>query len=263
MEQGKSFESVARSFYGCDGGNLQSKIWFCGLEWGGDLQWPEGQEGKALITQGEDYGYQNESLHWVDYCDNVSWSEGFGDGLANGVNQKICWFLNYYLGLDRTDSYQYVPFVQQHEICFNTENGLGFKMNLFPLNAQKHDHQWDQYRAQYTGCMDRASYESWCIQHRGEFFRSLVAEHNPEVIIATGKTHAHKFMHFFGVPFESMTEVAGQEITIAYCKLPYSDTYLVISPFFGGASGINSFTKMQELAKLVHQIRGTESFDWS
>ncbi|MGX2950448.1 hypothetical protein ACWIUA_06015 [Ursidibacter sp. B-7004-1] len=29
------FKNSALSFAGCDGGNLNSDVWFCGLEWGG------------------------------------------------------------------------------------------------------------------------------------------------------------------------------------------------------------------------------------
>ncbi|TYA50756.1 hypothetical protein FXB78_07520 [Aggregatibacter actinomycetemcomitans] len=30
------FKDTALSFAGCDGGNLKSDVWFCGLEWGGE-----------------------------------------------------------------------------------------------------------------------------------------------------------------------------------------------------------------------------------
>lgn len=262
MSKGKFFKELALSFYGCDGGNLQSKIWFCGLEWGGDLVWEENTDSEKIVTIDEDYGYLDDQYREVDYCNNVSWSHGFGGGLANGFNQKICWFLNYYLGLDPTDSYQYDDFVREHKICFNEPDGIGFKMNLFPLNSPGHNHDWDENRARFSGFFARRAYEEWCEVHRGEFFQRLVRENGPEVIIATGKTSWSKFVRFFGAEAIPLQEASLNEVTISYCKLPYSDTYLIITPFFGGPSGINSFKKMQDLATLVHQVRGTEVIDW-
>ncbi len=35
MTVSKNFSEAAQSLYGCDGGNLNSSVWICGLEWGG------------------------------------------------------------------------------------------------------------------------------------------------------------------------------------------------------------------------------------
>lgn len=34
----ENFNEMALSHYGCDGGNLSSPIWACGLEWGGGYE---------------------------------------------------------------------------------------------------------------------------------------------------------------------------------------------------------------------------------
>lgn len=263
MSKGKEFEELALSFYGCDGGNLRSKIWFCGLEWGGDLRWAEGKTGEKLETVEEDSGYGDQERRLRDFSQNISWEEGFIDAVTTGVNQKICWFINYYLGLDRSDSYQYADFVVENKICFNEPDGIGFKMNLFPLNSRKHDGSWDEKRAQYTGLATRWEYEAWCLKNRGAYFQKLIKEGAPEVIIGLGKSHMWKFFQFFGCN-ESAVKEANliNSVTIFYCTIPETETMLVISPFFGGPYGINSFKKMQNLTTLVHQVRGTESIDW-
>ncbi len=263
MAVGKSFESLALSFYGCDGGNLRSKIWFCGLEWGDDLNWKEGKEGQELVTIMKDSGYGDSEENLRDFSQNISWKYGFIDAVTTGVNQKICWFINYYFGIDMSDSYQYDDFVVENKICFNDPDGIGFKMNLFPLNSPEHDHDWDENRARFSGFFARKAYEEWCEVHRGAFFQKLVRENNPEVIIATGKTSLLKFVRFFGAEAIPLQEASLNEITISYCKLPYCDTLLIITPFFGGPSGINSFKKMKDLAMLVHQVAGTPVIDWS
>lgn len=71
-----------------------------------------------------------------------------------------------------------------------------------------------------------------------------------------------KFFQFFGCNESAVKEANLNSVTIFYCTIPETETMLVISPFFGGPYGINSFKKMQNLTTLVHQVRGTESIDW-
>lgn len=258
----KAFEELALSFYGCDGGNLKSPVWFCGLEWGGELHWDNDVNINTLATErGYQTPFDQEAIE-SDYMTNVSWSDGFEGAVTNGVNQKICWFLNYYLAIDPTDSYDYAQFVIDHKICHKGDDGLGFKMNLFPMNAPNHDYSWDVKRAQFTGFESRSAYEEWCLKHRGEYFRVLLKKYQPEIIIVLGKTHVHKFIQFFGCEDAENFELDKNGVSISYRKIPNTDTYLIISPFFGGASGINSFNKMKDLTNLVHEIKGTQPYDW-
>ncbi len=87
-------------------------------------------------------GYRDREEKERDFLTNVSWADGFYGAVVAGYNQKICWFLNYFLDLDPTDSYQYEPFVEEHKIYYNDSEGLGFKMNLFPLNFPSHNRDW-------------------------------------------------------------------------------------------------------------------------
>lgn len=251
---GKNFEEIALSFYGCDGGNLDSDIWFCGLEWGGDPDFIDVDGTVLLESVYSDSGYLNKAVTAQNYTGNVSWSNGFEDAVTTGFNQKICWFINYYLNLDPTDSYQYAQFVIDEEICCNTPNGKGFKMNLFPINAPRHDYKWDLVRQQFTNFSTRLEYENWCIEHRGAFFIELVRTHKPKFILGLGKTHIDKFIRFFHCSASDIQEKSWGNVTIHYCKIPQMDTYLIISAFFGGASGINSFQKMKDLALLVQRV---------
>lgn len=251
------FQELALSFYGSDGGNLDSEIWFCGLEWGGSLAFNADTEEEMIAPTAEEGGYLVTTPKINDYRKNISWSLGFEGAVTNGVNQKICWFLNYYYNLEPTDHYSYEQFVSAHEICFNLPTGKGFKMNLFPLKATSHNREWCEKRSRLTGFNNRASYEVWCMIHRGAYYQALLKLHNPKVILGFGKTHAGKYYRFWGVELvDKSTQTLG-DITIEYCQIPGTDTYLMITPFFGGVYGINTGEKMQDLTELVHRILKT------
>lgn len=251
------FRQLALSFYGSDGGNLDSEIWFCGLEWGGSLDWKSDTTEKVIDPIGEESGYLVTSSTKHDYRQNISWSHGFSDAVKNGVNQKICWFLNYYYNLEPVDTYRYDQFVVAHEICFNRPKGKGFKMNLFPLNAVSHDVDWCDDCTQFTGFNNRSSYEIWCMIHHGIYYQTLLKRHQPKIVLCLGKSHAAKYYRFWDAELVDKTERNLGDVTIEFCQIPETESYLIVVPFFGGTYGINSGEKMRDLVELVHNILGT------
>lgn len=251
------FRELALSFYGSDGGNLDSEIWFCGLEWGGHLVWKSDTDEAMIDPTAEEPGYLVTTSVRRDYQENISWSHGFSGAVANGVNQKVCWFLNYYHNLEPSDNYRYDEFVLDHEICFNQPTGKGFKMNLFPLNSATHDDAWCENLTDFTGFNNRLSYKVWCMIYRGAFYQKLLKQHKPKVVLGFGKSQAAQYYRFWGAELADKFERTLGEVTVEYCKIPETESYLIISPFFGGVYGINSVSKMLDLCELVHDILGT------
>lgn len=243
----KNFKKIAKSFYGCDGGNLASDFWFCGLEWGQTL------DELPIQTEVADHGYKDTESKIRDFTQNVSWSNGFFGAITAGYNQKICWFLNYFNNLDPEDKYQYIDFVKEHKVCYNEPDGLGFKMNLFPLNFPKHNEDWNQEIGEYTGFNNRLEYEKWCLTHRSELFMQLIQQHQPKYIICTGKTSKEKFFKFFGCEHVSSVTKSNEVVEIDIRRIPNTETNVIVTAFFGGPSGINSLIKMASLAELIRE----------
>lgn len=66
------FKRMVESFYGCTAGNINSPVWFCGLEWGGgyDASVP------IPIQDLEPYGFEElQSWSIKDYWSNF-WAGG-------------------------------------------------------------------------------------------------------------------------------------------------------------------------------------------
>lgn len=230
----EKFKNTALSFAGCDGGNLQSEIWFCGLEWG---------------------GAQREQLDpAIDENNIYSWSHDEFDGswLAQ-YNQKICWFLWYFHNLEWNNGENSGIFVKRHHILYSQkENGIGFKMNMLPIGfPNRKSINWNETLQQLTGLNSFEEYRKWCIIHRGELFRKIVRKYQPKVIVCTGITEVNNFMQFFTCNTEYQTNTTEQ-YKFYYTK--YENTLICVVPFFGSPSGINSYKKMEILVTEIQKL---------
>ncbi|MCT8526159.1 hypothetical protein QAA01_01040 [Glaesserella parasuis] len=228
----EQFKHIALSFAGCDGGNPQSDVWFCGLEWGGK---------------------QKDQLDpAIDENSIYSWSsEDFDGAWAAQFNQKICWFLWYFYNLEWNNGENSEIFVKRHHILYTQkENGIGFKMNMLPIGfPNRNNINWNETLKNLTGINSFNEYCEWCVINRGEFFRKIVQKYQPKVIVCTGISEVNNFVRFF-TGNSIFTYSNNSELKIAYAK--FENTLVCISLFFGGSSGINSYNKME---MLVHDIK--------
>ncbi|AWI50963.1 hypothetical protein DDU33_05480 [Actinobacillus porcitonsillarum] len=223
----EKFKHTALSFAGCDGGNPKSDVWFCGLEWGG--------EQKELLDPAID---ENSIYSWS--------SEEFEGAWTAQYNQKICWFLWYFHNLEWNERENSEIFVKRHHILYSQkENGIGFKMNMLPISfPNRNSVNWNETLQELTGINSFYEYREWCVTYRGEFFRKIVQKYQPKVIVCTGISEVNNFARFFtGKP--DFTYSDNSELKIAYTK--FENALICVSPFFGGASGINSYEKMEIL----------------
>lgn len=244
----KQFKEIACSFYGCDGGNLDSDFWFCGLEWGGDIS-----QIKALVRFDDpdrEHGYLAEDGKTLNFCENISWTRSFKGAHTNQYNETICKFLNKFQ--IQTTINDYENFIKENEILFNTESGIGFKMNMFLINSPKHDSEWEEKHIRITGFHNRNDYQKWCVQgERAIFFQNLIREHQPKYLICTGITSANHFLDFFGCQVDPQ-HAENDDVRIVFSQIPNTKTNIIIVPFFGfRAYSINTEEKLDSLIALI------------
>lgn len=247
-----NFKKIAASFYGCDGGNLDSDFWFCGLEWGNDHT-----AIKTIFEVGDEdreIGYLPDDQQTIDFCQNVSWARSFKGAHTNQYNYTICDFLNEFqnpkLENPLTD---YEQFIIKNKILFNMKDGIGFKMNMFLLNSPKNKSLWNEKHIKLTGFGTRKDYHQWCINgERAQFFKGLIQQHQPQYLICTGISSDHEFFTFFGCDHSTAQYASNEAVRIVFSKIPNTQTNIIVVPFFGYYQHcINSFEKLQSLIQLI------------
>lgn len=231
----KKFEDMALSFAGGDGGNPRADVWFCGMEWGNLAQTDMAE------TIGTEFVPAPQPTSWADKDFDGSWNTNY--------NRKICWFLEYFHGLDGAHK-SYDQFVEEYKILH--PDGLGFKLNLLPIRfSNRASIDWSEAVQQASGFISFNDYRTWCITHRGAFFREQMQRHRPKLLICTGVGEQNSFLEAFtdGMPPE---RVQLQDFAITVGRL--GDTHVCVTPFFGGPSGINSYAKMEQLVTATQQL---------
>ena len=222
-----TFKDSALSFAGCDGGNISSEIWFCGLEWGGEQK--------------------NEIDPPIDRENLYSWLHPDFDGAwIAQYNQKICWFLWYFYNLEWNNGENAEIFVKRHHILYpETNKGIGFKINMLPIGFPNRENiDWNSDLIKLTGFNSFDEYRQWCIEYRGKFFQNVIKEEQPKLIVCTGIGEAERFAQFF-MGSNALTWKNTDKYKMAYTK--FENTLICIVPFFGGANGINSYDKMENV----------------
>ena len=231
----EKFKNMALSFAGCDGGNLQSEVWFCGMEWGGT------QNNDEKIAS--DFDAQPEPTSWQDKDFKGSWSAQY--------NQKICWFLHYFYDL-YWEKMSYQQFVETYKIMYRKPDGCGFKMNMFPIRFKgRKDVKWDELLGKATGFDSFHAYREWCVTHRGEFFREQMRKNQPKLVMCTGIEEKENCFRFFAGESNYQTLDCGR-FTLFYAM--HGNTLVCVSPFWGGKNGINSYEKMEVLVRKVQDL---------
>ncbi|CAI4173275.1 conserved hypothetical protein [Alteromonas macleodii] len=234
----EKFKQFACSHYGCDGGNLDSSVWVCGLEWG---------------TEFQDLADLEKTMEGPFNVGN--WDGQVQERLKYQYNNKIAWLYSYLYDWEHGHKEQAV----KHKLMCS--DGIGFKMNAFPISFKNRSSvSWNNDMAKLIGLHSFDVYIEWCISHRGRFFQSLVKKHSPRVIVCTGKGSMMSFFRFFDCDLTTVDD--GEMFNVARCN--DNNTLVFVVPFFGGASGINSFDKMAALASNISKYADNTlgSTDW-
>lgn len=236
-----NFKDLALSFSGMDGGNIQSEVWFCGLEHGIGGNFTSEMSAKEKPVS-EDNIY--------------SWDHSEYDGGWNApYNQRVCWFMDYFYQLDLSEN-SYEDFVKAHKILF--KEGMGFKANMFPIRFSGRDNiNWSSELVELTGFSTFIEYENWCVEHRGKFFRQYVEKYSPKVIVCTGITHDYNFIKFF-TGQESFKRFPDRPNPSKKYRISYNyigNTLVCVVPFFRKMPNcIDSPEKMESLVKDIKSL---------
>ena len=231
MSVTQQFKDMALSFNGCDGGNLDSSIWTCGLEWG------EGYENNEIP---EDIFKAFPAGAWDTGKETVL---GNLEGQRNQYNQKLAWFFSYLLGWNIEDYKNEA--VKNGLLC---QNRIGFKMNAFPISFKDRDSvSWSEQTKIQTGLSDFDEYREWCIENRGTYFYDHIKTHSPKIVLCTGNGSLSEFMRFFRCNKNSIEPHNGLDVG----STNNAKTLIFVVPFFGGSNGINSYEKMKTLTTQI------------
>lgn len=172
----ENFKEWACSFSGCDGGDLKSPVWLCGIEWG--YSNPDG------LTDEE---YQEEL--------RINYSQRLPNLIAKGAYKPTN--LEYF-----NNGRWKFPYVRNFAKLYGALKGMKveevseaksadwkiFHMNLYPIAFHNEsDLLWDEFNlADVTGLESKQIYRAWCLLRRFPWVAEQVKKHQPQLVIGTG-----------------------------------------------------------------------------
>ena len=250
------FKEWACSFSGCDGGDLNSPVWLCGIEWGysnsdgktdeeyqEDMRIDYSQRLPAQIAQGAyeptNLVYFEEKRWKFPYVRNVAKLYG----ALKGMNVEE---------VDRT----------------KTSDWKIFHMNLYPIAFNNEsDELWDTYKlAEVTGLESKQIYRTWCLLRRFPWIADQVREHKPKLVIGTGVGYLTDFIVCCGgsgivdnIHKETIVGNPDKKETSTrtmYWTKVSDETTLVVTPFPSGRFGLNSNALLQKFGDRIRDVSG-------
>ena len=232
----KEFETWANGFSGCDGGNINGAIWFCGIEYGG------GEDEKT---------FEFEPVSTPGHVP----PEGLRKHLNYQYNRKMA---KIYARICGRKPSEYFENAQERQLM--SPNGDVFKMNLFPIAFRKdHNELWKKWIFDRTGIPTKSMYRAWCQYHRFSQIREWVTDNDPKLIIATSTYYQSDFkMAFSGAESlyaeDRAKKVNIQERTLVWLPINDGKTILAITPFLGYRYGLNSDSLQSGFGKKLNEI---------
>ena len=226
----KDFERWAKGFSGCDGGNPHGRIWFCGIEYGGNER-----EGEMKFPDISSPPFLKD--------------EDRRNFIKHQYSRKT---VKLYLSLTGEDSANYKSAGLREGGIFG-ENSDSFKMNLYPISFHHDsDDLWEEWLFNKTGIPTKSIYRAWCQIYRFNTLLEFVKIYSPRLIIGTGLSYENEFlMAFAGLdkvhqfknqnkPIKIYDSNSNRELEIRYMYINENRTVLAVTPFLGGRYGLNS-----------------------
>ncbi|MBM9592369.1 hypothetical protein JWG41_18135 [Leptospira sp. 201903075] len=176
-------ESPTKNFFktlaGCDGGNIDAKIWVIGLEWYGNIElfqkWKYKYESIKLNDEEILIPYRDQDCFSIEYSkeDHILLKNPFDNLLAN-----------FAIGLtQQKDEVVDVNFIKN---TLYGKNSPIFKLNLFPLPRKRFNTSIDEFGEVFSFKLTKEVYKNKCINFRFRLFQDLIKKYNPDVIICLG-----------------------------------------------------------------------------
>jgi hypothetical protein len=226
------------SFLGMDGGNIYSKLWFCGVEFGANLVAME----EYYTPQNVDY-YQAKRFD-VPY--RVAGSDCF---LKSTFDRSLAIMYLTLTGNNENPSQEEFVDTLKNKMYHNDSNT--FKFNLFPF--AKPDTSWDQNIEKEFG-ISKDDYYGSIFDNRIKFIRNLTERFSPETILCfSPKGYSDYFIDTF-VPDNKWVEYQkdsiekgdGKKARISVFKT--EDYQVIIIPFLGRGN-LSSHDDVKKMAR--------------
>ena len=233
------FERWAKSYSGCDGGNLKGSTWLCGIEWGmGTKHVLAEQIEKPVTRPPQVYKRPEDVLRGPD-------------GSPFPLNKMFLKLRAVMLGRPARD---WRSVLYEKPFPFHRRSDY-FKLNLFPIAFKNGRAPWTDDHRKATGFSTKDEYYEWCRGNRFPRIRSWVRRGQPRLIICVGLgTKDEKVLEYqkaFG--FEG---VANKEC-IEGARLAWmSDgkSFLAVVPYPTYPDGLNSYERIEAFGKRLRAI---------
>jgi len=243
------FIKWAQSFSGCDGGNINGKIWLCGIEWGG------GDYSIELDFQKETLLMNSSIPHRTPEDRNK---------ILRNENRRSTYDINAYKllsviheekSLKMIDYRAWVNRVKPFE-----ENSDYFKLNLYPISFKTtNDALWNENWKQKTGIENKYLYRLSCWKYRFPIFKELVNTYNPQLILCVGKSYTTDYL----LAFEGLEKInfSGNIKTesiendeLLWLNINNNQTILCITPFLTNAGNLVGNDKISKFGIKISEI---------
>jgi hypothetical protein len=241
MNATPKFEKWGKGFSGCDGGNLQGSVWFCGIEWGTGKDHPLETELNLSVS---------EPLQIYETADDIFMDRASGRRYPLGV--KLTKLIAAMRGRSVSE---YRSVAYENPFLFHRRSDY-FKMNLYPVAFRNVDAKlWvDQYQ-RLTGLATRDQYLQWCRKHRFPQMQSWVNRGQPKLVVGIGTTFSDDFFAAFGATGRRNHERVN-DANLVWSNTNSGNTRIAVIPFLGYQKGsLNSDRLLQSFAERLAVIR--------
>ena len=233
--------SWTRSYAGCDGGNVRSDTWLCGIEHGGKYDNPSKYYQEVLvetirtdIQKGDlEISPRKTALNWVCRAKKyLQYDKRFVKLHAAMQGKKFA------------DQGKKVieEIVNIHAKEMNDDNEI-LKLNLSPIGFENNSSKlWEKYKLdKITNLKNKSQFIKEILPYRSEFFTKQRKEYRPKRIICVGKKHLNDFPLLFGydskhreeiwVPPDNSDKSKGNLCLYRFEPSDGSKTILFVTPF--------------------------------
>ena len=228
------------SFLGFDGGNINSKTWFCGVEFGSSLE--------TMSSYYSEYvKYYN--LNGFDIPYRIDCPKYF----INSTFDRLLTYLYINLFKDllsKNDEKKQIDDILKNELYNKSSNS--FKINLFPI--AKSDISWANSITEILKIKKEIYYQN-LFEKRSIFVKKLILKFNPDTIICfSPKNYSNFFVEFFFNKKEKI-EYQWDKIILDNSEFNISiykskKIKIIIVPFLGRGN-VNSYEKVKILANYL------------
>ena len=229
----KQLKDYINSYSGIDGGNFKSRIWFCGIEYGGA---PELLDGKIKSYELKDVKGWND-----DFKNQHPWEERQKWPFNRAIAKIMATLIH---GPDGKKLWQ-----GYYENQLFTPAGNDFKLNLFPL-AFRDIKGWVE-----SSCFQKKTqYYDFCRKDRFDLLCKLRSDLNPQIVVCFGLCCKSDFEKAFGFSESIECHFYAKNERRRYFHSEKENSGLLIFPFPNCRYGLNSWEAIKKASELILEL---------